>query len=193
MPLFIHSWWGWDRWNHVFPSALARSKTQKAEYMIRTQVTKSISYENNCYTKRANTATISIFTRISQIFCNIFVGANLRHSNTPRDANCTATCLPSRKLYRLDEPDTPDTAGEAKDELVSDVLLWTPTYGQVKAGRPARTYIQQLCEDTGCNPEDLLEAMIDREKWREMVEDIRAGGTTRWWRWWIILRIYINR
>ena len=34
--------------------------------------------------------------------------------NTPRDANCMATCLPSRKLYRLDEPDTPDTAGEAR-------------------------------------------------------------------------------
>ena len=52
----------------------------------------------------------------------------------------------------------------SKDELVSDVLLWTPTYGQAKAGRPARTYIQQLCEDTGCNPEDLPEAMNDREK-----------------------------
>ena len=34
--------------------------------------------------------------------------------NTPRDANCTAICLPSRKLYSLDEPDTPDTAGEAR-------------------------------------------------------------------------------
>ena len=66
----------------------------------------------------------------------------------------------------------------SKDELVSDVLLWTPTYGQAKAGRPARTYIQQLCEDTRCNPEDLPEAMNDREKWREMVRDIRAGGTT---------------
>ena len=71
----------------------------------------------------------------------------------------------------------------SKDELVSDVLLWTPTYGQAKAGRPAQTYIQQLCEDTGCNPEDLPEAMNDREKWREMVKDIRAGGTTWWW-WW---------
>ena len=52
----------------------------------------------------------------------------------------------------------------SKDELISDVLLWTPTYGRAKAGRPARTYIQQLCEDTGCSPEDLLEAMNDREK-----------------------------
>ena len=76
----------------------------------------------------------------------------------------------------------------SKDELVSDVLLWTPTYGQAKAGPPARTYIQQLCEDTGCNPEDLPEAMNDREKWREMIKDIRAGGTTWWW-WWYILEI----
>ena len=66
----------------------------------------------------------------------------------------------------------------SKDEHVSDVLLWTPTYGQAKAVRPARTYIQQLCQDKGCNPEDLPEAMNDREKWREMVRDIRAGGTT---------------
>ena len=74
----------------------------------------------------------------------------------------------------------------SKDELISDVLLWTPTYGCAKAGGPARTYIQQLCEDTGCNPEDLPEAMNDREKWRERVRDIRAGGTTWWWWWWYI-------
>ncbi len=30
-----------------------------------------------------------------------------------------------------------------RDELISNVLLWTPTYGRAKAGRPARTYIQQ--------------------------------------------------
>ena len=36
----------------------------------------------------------------------------------------------------------------SKDKLVSDVLLWTPTYDQAKAGWPAQTYIQQLCEDT---------------------------------------------
>ena len=34
--------------------------------------------------------------------------------NTPQDTSCTATCLPSRKLYKLDEPDTQGTAGEAR-------------------------------------------------------------------------------
>ena len=71
----------------------------------------------------------------------------------------------------------------SRDELISDVLLWTPTYGRAKTGRPARKYIQQLCEDTGCSPEDLPEAMNDREMWRERIRDIHAGSTTWWW-WW---------
>ena len=77
----------------------------------------------------------------------------------------------------------------SKDELISDVLLWTPTYGRAKA---AQTYIQQLCEDTGCSSEDLPEAMNDREKWRERVRDIRASGT-RWWWWYIYIYIYIYK
>ena len=68
----------------------------------------------------------------------------------------------------------------SRDEFISDLLLWTPTYGRAKAGRPARTYIQQQSEFTRCSPEDLPEAMNDREKWRERVRDIRASGTT-WW------------
>ena len=53
----------------------------------------------------------------------------------------------------------------SRDELIRDVLLWIPTHGRAKAGRPARTYIQQLCEDTRCCPEDLPRAMNDREEW----------------------------
>ena len=35
-------------------------------------------------------------------------------SNTPQVTKYTATCLPSQKLSKLDEPDTQDTAGEAE-------------------------------------------------------------------------------
>ena len=69
----------------------------------------------------------------------------------------------------------------SRDELISDLLLWTPTYVRAKAGWPARAYIQQLCEDMGCSSEDLPEAMNDWEKWQERVRDIRASGTTWWW------------
>ena len=32
---------------------------------------------------------------------------------TPQDTNYTATCLPSQKISKLNEPDMQDTAGEA--------------------------------------------------------------------------------
>ena len=76
-------------------------------------------------------------------------------------------------------------------ELMGDVLLWTPTHGRAKAGRPARTCIQQLCEDTGCFPEDLPRAMNDRKEWRERVRDIRATSAIWWW-WWYKTQRVIN-
>ena len=79
----------------------------------------------------------------------------------------------------------------SRDDLLGDELLWTPTYGRAKAGRPARTYIQQLREDTGCSPEDLPEAMNDREKRWERVRDIRTSGMTWWWYIYIYIYIYI--
>ena len=79
----------------------------------------------------------------------------------------------------------------SRDELISDALLWTPIYGRAKAGRPARTYIQQLCEDTGCSPEDLSAAMNDREKWRERVRDIHASSMIWWW-WWLEFKTWTS-
>ena len=91
---------------------------------------------------------------------------------------CTATYHPSRKVRRTRHA---GHCWRSRDELISDVLLWTPSYGRAKAGWPARTYIQQLSEDTGCSLEDLRGATSDWEGWREMVRDICADGTTRWW------------
>ena len=40
----------------------------------------------------------------------------------------------------------------SKEELISDILLWTPSHGWAGVGQPLRTYLQQLCTDTGCSP-----------------------------------------
>ena len=102
-------------------------------------------------------------------------------SNIEQDLAATPNKVPTiRKLSKLDEPDMQDTAGEAGTS--SKVMYsYRPTHmAEKKQDEVARTYIEQLCEDTGCGPEDLPEAMNDREKWRERVRDIRASGTT-WW------------
>ena len=66
----------------------------------------------------------------------------------------------------------------SRDELISDVLLWTHSHGQAKAGKPAQTYLQQLYTDMGCSPDDLPEGMDDREGWQERVKDIHADSAT---------------
>ena len=82
----------------------------------------------------------------------------------------------------------------SRDELIRDVLLWIPTHGRAKLGRPARTCIQQLCEDTGCCPEDLPWSMNDREEWRERIRDIRATSATWWWwRLWLWRFLCVGR
>ena len=49
------------------------------------------------------------------------------------------------------------------DKFISDVLLWTPSHGRAKLRRPARTYIQQLCANTGCSMEDVPGMMDERD------------------------------
>ena len=66
----------------------------------------------------------------------------------------------------------------SKNELVRDVLPWTPSNGRANAGQPTKTYIQQLCADMKCGSKDLPEAIDDREGGQERVRDIRADGTT---------------
>ena len=67
----------------------------------------------------------------------------------------------------------------SKDELTSNVLLRTPSYRRANVGRQTRTYLQQLCMDTGCSLEDLLKVIVDRDEWRQRVREIRASST--WW------------
>ena len=93
-----------------------------------------------------------------------------------QSSSCTATYHPSRKRTRHAEH-----CWGSRDEHISDILLWTPSHGRAKAGRPARTYVQQLYSNTGCRPEHLPEAMDDRDECRERVRDIRADSATWWW------------
>ena len=60
----------------------------------------------------------SIFTKMSQQLIRWEQYWTSPGVNTPQDTNYTATCLPSRKLYKLDGQDKQDTAGEARTNSV---------------------------------------------------------------------------
>ena len=88
---------------------------------------------------------------------------NKSRRQPPQSSSCTATYHLSRKL-KIRRTRHSGHCRRSRDDLISEVLLRTPSYGRVKAGRPAQTYIQPLCVDTGCSSEDLPEAMDDSER-----------------------------
>ena len=59
-----------------------------------------------------------------------------------------------------------------KDKLVSNVL-WTPIHGHTSVGWPVKTYILQLCLDTGYCLKDLA-AVVIVNRWQESVKGICA-------------------
>ena len=69
----------------------------------------------------------------------------------------------------------------SKSKLISDVLLWTPSHRRARVGRLTRTYLQQLCTDTGCSMEDLPRTMDNWGKWWERVKEIYASLIPWWW------------
>ena len=106
-------------------------------------------------------------------------------SNTERDLEAAPNMYghlpPIMKTIQVRRTIYAGHCWRSRDELISDVLLWTPSHGQAKAGRPTWTYIQQLCADTGCSPEKLPEAMSERVGWRARVRDIHTDGAIWWW------------
>ena len=64
----------------------------------------------------------------------------------------------------------------SKDEHISDVLLWTPAYGQAKAGRPARIYSSYVrIRDVALK--------TCRRRWMIRRSGERGSGISWWW-WW---------
>ena len=121
-------------------------------------------------------------------------------SNNPQNNHCIVTYLPSEKTLEIRPTRHPGYCWRIKNELISDILLWSPTYWRASVDRSARTYFHQLCGNTGCSFEDLPGAMDDRDVWRarerggrerERVREIQAISAN--WQWWDWLIYCINQ
>ena len=69
----------------------------------------------------------------------------------------------------------------SKNELVSDVLLWQPQHGKNARGRPAKTYIDQLRDDTDLQTSrEMKTAMEDRDGWKKMLNVMEDRVRSTW-------------
>ena len=55
-----------------------------------------------------------------------------------------------------------------REEPKSDALLWTHSHGRAKAERPVRTYIEQLCGDTGCKRDTIYQPLRSGRIWHKV-------------------------
>ena len=99
----------------------------------------------------------------------------------------TATVWPLTSHLRNHPNEINSLCWELLRMINSLVKFWTPTHGHTSISRTARTYIEQLCADTGCSLEDLIETMDDREWWWER----KSQGTTCYRHDFIMIYIYI--
>ena len=61
----------------------------------------------------------------------------------------------------------------------STLVLWQPTIGAPRTGRPAVTYVDNLCSDLEVEDVDEIKtAMYNRMQWRELSGLVRAGART---------------
>ena len=94
---------------------------------------------------------------------------------------CTTWTLTKRLEKRLDGNNIRmlrAILNKTRRQHPTNILWWTPSHGRSKAGRPARTYIQQLCADTGFSLEDLPEVMDDRDGERERVREFPTSSVS---------------
>ena len=57
---------------------------------------------------------------------------------------------------------------QREDEVVSDLVLWQPTHGNRRGGRPPDSYIKTLERDTGLRENYLRAAMMNRDVWKSI-------------------------
>ena len=112
---------------------------------------------------------MSLFTKYNQVNIECLVIFRMLRAIKNKHWNLHLT---NKELYK-NIPKISDTirkqrlrfAGHcwrSKDELASDLLLWNPKHGKRSRGRPRKSYINQLKEDTMLNIEELPTAMNDR-------------------------------
>ena len=105
-------------------------------------------------TKRMEKKLDGNYTRMLQVILN---NSWRQHPTKQHHLPLTSKIIQARRTRHAER------YWRSRDELISDILLWTPSHGRAKAERPTRTYIQQPSTDIWYSHEDLSGVMDDRD------------------------------
>ncbi|KAI8519977.1 hypothetical protein Bbelb_032340 [Branchiostoma belcheri] len=97
------------------------------------------------------------YTRLLRTALNIHWSQHVTNRDLYADLPRLSSKIRSRRLRFAGH------CHRSREEIVAELVLWTPKHGRRKAGRPAATYIDCLRRDTGLEVDYLGQVMEDRE------------------------------
>ena len=97
-------------------------------------------------------------------------------SNTLQNSSYMATYLPISSIILIRQVRHAGNCWWRKEKFLSDVQL-IPTHGHTSVVWPSKTYIHQLCADTGCPLENLSRMMANKDRSQERVKGIHSANT----------------
>ena len=103
---------------------------------------------SNSVIKLAGSVVVSMEINRNHYFLNILRMDLLSPGAAPPKLQLYGHLPPITKTIKVRQARYAGHCWRSRDELISNVLLWTPSHGRAKAGQPAQTYIQQHCKDT---------------------------------------------
>ena len=95
---------------------------------------------------------------------------NKSRRENPKRQQLYSHLPPITKIIQVRQTRLAEHCWRSKDDLISDLLLWTPSHGRAKGGCPAKTYIQQLCAHRD------VALKTSREQWTIGMGDERGSG-----------------
>ena len=72
--------------------------------------------------------------------------------------------------------DWPHTLRKEEGEIPKAALLWTPQ-GSRKRGRPKNSWRRSVIKEVGRNWNELRFLAADRQKWKELIDNLCSNGT----------------
>ena len=103
-------------------------------------------------------------TRLQTIYIYIYIYIWMQH---PTKRQLYGHLPPISKTMQIRRTRYAGHCRRSKNELINDVLLWTPLHWCTSVGRLRKTNLQQLCTDTVCSLENQSGAMGEWNEWRE--------------------------
>ena len=161
------AWSALDRLQEIWKSALPK---QINKSFFRAVVESVLFYGSSAWTltKTLESKLNETYTRMLRAILNI------HWSKLPSKERLYGNLVQITSVIKERRTKFADHSYRSKDEVVSDLILWTPKHNKVKVGPPSKTYTNQLTEDADCQLKGLPRAMDGREYWRGSVNMFRA-------------------